>query len=224
MNYQHHYNLLIERAKIRKLDSYVEKHHILPKCLGGDNSKENLVELTAAEHFVAHQLLVRIYTGNNKLVYALHAMCISGKNHIRNNKMYEWIRRENNKARIGQKRTQETKNKMSKSATGKIRTQEHKDNLSKSHLGQTPWNKGKKCPGRILTEDHKNSISKGLTGKKKSKEHIGNSVKQRKQNCSTGKDSIWYNNGERHVRCIGDPPDGFLPGRLFRKRNRNKND
>ena len=34
---------------------YYENHHILPKSLGGDNSKDNLVNLTAREHFICHQ-------------------------------------------------------------------------------------------------------------------------------------------------------------------------
>jgi aspartyl/asparaginyl-tRNA synthetase len=42
MNYKHHYSKLIERSKERglnkrKLDYYVEKHHIMPACLYGWN-------------------------------------------------------------------------------------------------------------------------------------------------------------------------------------------
>ena len=37
--------------------SYVEKHHIIPRCIGGSDHKENLVSLTAREHFVCHLLL-----------------------------------------------------------------------------------------------------------------------------------------------------------------------
>ena len=44
MNYQKVYNQIIERAKTRQLKGYTEKHHIIPKCLGGNNDKENLVE------------------------------------------------------------------------------------------------------------------------------------------------------------------------------------
>lgn len=46
MNYKKYYNLLIERARNRTLDCYVEKHHIIPKCMDGNNSvnarKENV--------------------------------------------------------------------------------------------------------------------------------------------------------------------------------------
>ena len=40
---------------------YCEEHHIVPRSLGGYDTKENLVLLTAREHFVAHLLLAKIY-------------------------------------------------------------------------------------------------------------------------------------------------------------------
>lgn len=64
MDYQKHYSLLIESRKQNPTESdYHEKHHILPRSLGGDDSKENLVKLTAREHFVAHLLLAKIHGG-----------------------------------------------------------------------------------------------------------------------------------------------------------------
>lgn len=74
MNYQKIYNQIIERGKTRKLDSYKERHHIIPKCLGGSNSKENLVELTAKEHYICHSILCEIYPENKKLKHALWCM------------------------------------------------------------------------------------------------------------------------------------------------------
>ena len=46
MNYHNHYYTLIERAKSRILEGYVEKHHIIPKCMGGLDELSNLVALT----------------------------------------------------------------------------------------------------------------------------------------------------------------------------------
>jgi hypothetical protein len=73
------YNKLIERAKNRELEGYSEIHHIIPKCQGGLDNKENLVKLTAKEHFLAHKLLVEIYPDNTKLLYALWMMAIGMK-------------------------------------------------------------------------------------------------------------------------------------------------
>lgn len=64
MNYSKHYDNLISRAKARVLDGYKERHHVVPKCMGGDNSPKNLVDLTPEEHFLAHQLLVRMHPEN----------------------------------------------------------------------------------------------------------------------------------------------------------------
>jgi hypothetical protein len=61
MNYQKIYESIIQKAKfenrikLRKNHPnyiYYENHHILPKCLGGSDEKENLVLLTAREHYV----------------------------------------------------------------------------------------------------------------------------------------------------------------------------
>lgn len=79
MNYQKIYDQIIERANNRKLTGYAEKHHILPKCLGGNDTKENLVKLTAREHFLCHRLLCEIYPNNPKLFYALWLMAIGKK-------------------------------------------------------------------------------------------------------------------------------------------------
>ena len=39
-------------------NEYKERHHIIPKCMGGNNEKDNLIDLYAREHFIAHKLLV----------------------------------------------------------------------------------------------------------------------------------------------------------------------
>lgn len=59
------YYAIVQNANLRVLpeDIYVEKHHIIPRSLDGGNSKENLVKLTAREHFVCHLLLTKMVTG-----------------------------------------------------------------------------------------------------------------------------------------------------------------
>jgi hypothetical protein len=56
---------------------YVENHHIMPKSLGGSNSKHNLVYLTAREHYVAHLLLWKIY--KKRMALAFFFMNNSGR-------------------------------------------------------------------------------------------------------------------------------------------------
>ena len=63
MNYKKIYDELIAKRVASPPDGYSEKHHIIPKALGGTNAKENLVLLTGREHFVAHVLLAKIHGG-----------------------------------------------------------------------------------------------------------------------------------------------------------------
>jgi hypothetical protein len=78
VNYTKIYYKLIESRKALPTSSnYHEKHHILPKCLGGSNDKNNLVLLTAREHYIAHWLLTKIYPNDYKIWSAFALM--SGK-------------------------------------------------------------------------------------------------------------------------------------------------
>jgi hypothetical protein len=88
MNYQKIYNLLIQKAKNRNaIDGYKESHHILPRCMGGSDEPENLVDLTAKEHFVAHFLLAKIH--NNSKLWVAVLMMKGKKGRIVNGKLYE---------------------------------------------------------------------------------------------------------------------------------------
>lgn len=89
MNYQKIYQQLIDRARVCNTTGYKESHHIVPRCLGGTDDQSNLVNLTPEEHYVAHQLLVKIHKDNKKILYAAVIMCSKRMN----NKLYGWIRR-----------------------------------------------------------------------------------------------------------------------------------
>lgn len=89
MNYRRIYDLLITRGKDRPRSIGYERHHIIPRCLGGSNDVDNLTTLTPEEHYVAHQLLVKIYPDNHALAKAV-AMMLPGRP---SNKMYGWVRR-----------------------------------------------------------------------------------------------------------------------------------
>lgn len=66
MNYGQIYDNLMAKAKLRGLDKaalegYYEKHHVVPRCLGGSDKDSNLVLLTGREHYIAHLLLTKAY-------------------------------------------------------------------------------------------------------------------------------------------------------------------
>ena len=95
MNHQKHYNKLMERApKVKPKEGYFERHRILPGCMGGRYVAGNIAWLIPEEHYVAHQLLVKMYPKNYKLIHAVQCMTISNDRYDRsNNKLYGWIRR-----------------------------------------------------------------------------------------------------------------------------------
>lgn len=143
MNYRKIYDAIIERGRNRQLDGYKERHHILPRCLGGTDDSENLVELTPEEHFVCHQLLVKIYPENSKLIYAARMMTVSNDQIQRTNKLYGWLKR--------------------------IFSKTH----SESQMGRIPWNKGltgvttawNKGLNIIHSEESNNKRSETMKGK-----------------------------------------------------------
>lgn len=63
-------NILNTRGRFNCGDEYHERHHIIPKCMGGSNEEDNLIDLFAKEHFIAHKLLVLENPNNEKLMYA----------------------------------------------------------------------------------------------------------------------------------------------------------
>jgi len=94
--YSRWYNSIIQSARERTtVLSYSEKHHIIPKSIGGSNLKENLVSLTAREHFICHYLLTKMLTGSakQKMIYAFWQLAnvknLSQDRYRATNKSYE---------------------------------------------------------------------------------------------------------------------------------------
>lgn len=178
MDYLNHYKKLTSRAKTRKLDGYIERHHIIPKCMGGSDDKNNLVNLTASEHYVAHQLLVKIYPNNYKLAYACHMM--STKLNERNNKSYEWVRNKMAKANSiilkGMKRAPRSKEwseKISKSLLGRKMSDEAKSDISKALTGikrPESFKESMSKAAKSRTKEHQDKLNKSNTGQKRSEE------------------------------------------------------
>lgn len=66
MDYKRIYAEFIKdrREKESTLTGYVERHHIVPRCLGGDDDPDNLVNLAPEDHYFAHLLLAKIHGGS----------------------------------------------------------------------------------------------------------------------------------------------------------------
>ncbi len=142
MDYQKIYSNLIQKRKSVLLENqYTEKHHIVPKCLGGSDDEDNLVVLTPEEHFLAHQLLVKIYPEHKGLKYALYMMTKAPNGRRNNNKLYGWIKRDYEANRIqssgflGRKHKPETIEKMKAARSKQIITEETKQKISSTKKG-----------------------------------------------------------------------------------------
>ena len=169
MNYIRKYNEIIVNAKFRnKPDCYCEKHHIIPRCLNGNNSYENLVVLTAKEHFIVHHLLTKIFPKNPKLFFAFNAMCGWKSQKTKSRYIPKLSAKEYEQLRIKRVET------ISKCLKGKPKSEEHKKHLSKALKGQT----------RELTEEQSAKLSKSLKKVKHTKEwnkKVGESLKKHKR-------------------------------------------
>lgn len=148
-------NILSTRGRFICAEEYHERHHILPKCMGGNNDEKNLIDLYAREHFIAHQLLVEENPDNNKLIYALWRL----SNADRKDRDYQLTPEEYEEARIKfadshsqWRASDETKAKMSKAHKGYKWSLESRQRLSEQRKGI------------VFTPEHCANISKGRKG------------------------------------------------------------
>lgn len=78
-------------------DTYTEKHHIIPRSMGGSDSPANLVRLSAREHFICHLLLTKMCIGLNKRSMAFAAWQMTHINgrprHRSTSRIYSYLRK-----------------------------------------------------------------------------------------------------------------------------------
>lgn len=195
MNYKKHYDLLIENSINRNIEGYVEKHHIIPKSLGGSDDKENLVKLSAREHFIAHLLLAKIYGGGMWL--AIKLMSCDGKH---NNRSYEWVRIKCVKylSLIGSTKIGELNNFYGKShseeSLQKIRDKRANQVFSKETIEKFRQRTGEK--NSFFGKKHTEETINKLKSRKLTKEQID-------ANRENGKKLRWVNDGT-NIKRIHD--------------------
>ena len=151
-----YYNI-IAQAKSRTTTGYTENHHIIPRSLGGSDDADNLVVLTAREHFLCHWLLTKMTEGQSyhKMMHALWGMCNwkskrTAKRHKPSSRTYQRIREQ-----------------------AIITLREASLKQDKSHLKgrEITWADkiSKTLKGRKPTAERNAKVSDALTGRKRSK-------------------------------------------------------
>ena len=151
-------NILNTRGRNGCGDEYHETHHIVPKCMGGDNGKDNLIDLFAREHFVVHRLLALENPENEKIVRAWSMMAFP-KSKLHNNARYQLTPEEYEEARIALSLVAR------KAMTGRTLSEETRKRISQSLKGHDGYTKGKH-----LSDDTKKKISDANIGKNVSEE------------------------------------------------------
>jgi hypothetical protein len=165
--YTRWYYKIIEHRRCNPFDGYKECHHIIPKCMNGSNSKDNLVDLSAREHFICHLLLTKMISKNSqdrfKMIKALSMMmCESetrNKRYVPSSRIYQYIREQ-----------------VSEAWKGRVFSSEHRQKLSISGMGRVPWNKGKTPSDEYrqrMSDSHKGKKAAPETRKKMSDIHKG---------------------------------------------------
>lgn len=175
-----YFRLIVKAAKRVPPRKYTEKHHVIPRSLGGANTKRNLVILTYREHFLAHWLLVRCTEGvaYEKMCRALQYMSLSRSGRMISSWQYTRARKAAKDAALLYRHTEESKRKISAAHKGKIISSEYRAKISAGLIGR------KRGPH---SESHRKAIGAAHKGRKHSAEHRENNrLGQVKRAATTG--------------------------------------
>jgi len=174
MDYKQHYLALITKYGTRgKPVGYSERHHVVPKSMGGTNDINNLMYLSAKAHFVAHHLLKRWHK-NVAMNFAFHMLCTTDPSKAKErykapSLVYQEARIAHAAAvsasQIGRTHTEETKAKIAAAAKGRTHTGEAKAAISSAMRGNTY------TVGLVHTEETKAKLSAISKGKAQTEEH-----------------------------------------------------
>jgi len=188
------YNNIISRGVARNLKTkkqaklvlgYCERHHIVPKSLNGTDSPDNLVYLTAHEHYVCHLLLTKMTVGYAKKCMSIALWAVvnwhvkTQERHKVTGRVYEKIKMQNatilsdtnrgkpNYKTRGVPKSANHREKLKVALTGYKHTDERNAAISQAHLG-------KKQPPRSV--EWANKLRESCLANRKICEHCGKDV------------------------------------------------
>lgn len=205
--YTRWYFQIVTAAKNRSASiNYSERHHIIPKSLGGGNTRDNLVDLTAREHFVCHLLLRKTFSDKpaiQKMKYAAWQIMNcknkhTGLRYAPSSRIYEVLKIDvasaNSERLTGKTLPLEHRSKISKTrreriASGEIVVNENKekyklmsDRLKGRSLSDDTKRKiGAAHKGKVISDDQRQKLSKMMTGKNwsdQAKERLSNTMRE----------------------------------------------
>lgn len=127
------YQEFIEFNRNKDQGNYTHVHHIIPKCVGGTDDEDNLIELSWLTHYYAHYLLAKENPDNKKLV---NDWKHKGSVDAWLKRCYAWAK----------ETPEDTRKKISLANKGMTLTDEQKEKCRLAHIGlKNPhteeWNK-----------------------------------------------------------------------------------
>jgi len=185
---QWYYDIVVHAINRGVINGYSEKHHIIPRSIGGRDDTNNLVRLTAREHYIVHMLLVRMTEKlhYHKMINAAWYLSHTTKdsNLKINARLFESLKVEiiriQRERQTGRKLSDETRAKQSLAHKGKVKSPEHLAKLAASQTGKklsaeaiAKRTATRRARGNYAhTEEHKNK----LRGRKQSPELIAKRI------------------------------------------------
>jgi hypothetical protein len=182
LEYTHFIESLLPN-RLTKPDFFAERHHIVPRCMGGSDEPDNLIYLTPSEHLRAHRLLVDAFPEEGKLKNALWFM-----SHLMNDPKDEY---EYEELRLLCKSALSTRRKGDASP-------ETRAKISLIHRGKT------------IPEEQRRAISLAVSNYLRNNPQ---GKKQAAQGGRSTKSFTWWHNGEQTTRSLNCPGEGWSPGR-----------
>ena len=158
---QHHYSRyqrFIGSLRGQSVDGYAEVHHIVPRSLGGSNEADNLIRLTARQHYIAHWMLARALGGSASRAFFM--MSNFGKYGQVNSTTYQIARQE-----YADRVSEQLKSCPNIPAF----TEQHREKLRQAKIGrrlseQTRRKVGDAQRGRTLSAETRKKISDAKKG------------------------------------------------------------
>jgi len=179
--YEKWYSSITNTAKNRSIDGYKETHHIVPRSIGGSDDPDNLVDLTAREHFVCHWLLTKMYTGEarGKMINAMYMMRAESPNQKRYEskitaRVYETLRKEYSQyiSKLNKGRIQPPEEKARQLAAQIGRKRQPFSEEWRSKLSAAKSGKNNNRYGVTVSEETRKKMSERASARKYSKETI----------------------------------------------------
>lgn len=210
--YTNTYFKIIKAAQARtSIDGYTENHHIIPKCLGGSNEKDNLVRLTAREHFICHYMLTKMVSSTRhrfQLGKAFNCMLYVSKpgqpRYKVSSRSFESFRKHYSKLFSEQQKGD--KNPM----YGKVVSEETRKKLSIAlkNCGYVPSDEIRRKlsaanKGKIVSKETRDKISNAKKGQGSGENNpmfgVAHTDESKKKMSDAKKGSVAWNKGKNHT-------------------------